>query len=111
MLDASSFDQAPIDGTASFDSAPAMLRAVMCASGPEQMMADANVAVAQETPWSSWRDTALVLSAHAHLLAADVDNARVLFAEAATLGTTLGHTDTVVDGEAELALLAMDHGR
>ena len=33
-----SFDQVPLDGTASFDSARAMLRAVMCASGPEQMM-------------------------------------------------------------------------
>ena len=75
------------------------------------MMADANAAVAQETPWSPWRDTALLLSAHAHLLAADVDNARVLFAEAVSSGATLGNTDTVVDGEAELALLAMDHGR
>jgi LuxR family transcriptional regulator, maltose regulon positive regulatory protein len=111
IVDASSFDTVPTDGTASFDSARAMLRAVMCASGPEHMMADANAAVAQETPWSPWRDTALLLSAHAHLLAADVDNARVLFAEAVSTGATLGNTDTVVDGEAELALLAMDHGR
>jgi LuxR family maltose regulon positive regulatory protein len=111
IVDASSFDQVPIDGTASFDSARAMLRAVMCASGPEQMMVDADAAMAQEPPWSPWRDTALVLSAHAHLLAADADTARVLFAEAATLGATLGNTDTVVDSEAELALLAMDHGQ
>jgi LuxR family maltose regulon positive regulatory protein len=111
IVDASSFDQVQIDGTASFDSARAMLRAVMCAAGPEQMMADANVAMAQETPWSPWRDTALLLSAHAYLLAGDVDRARVLFAEAVTVGATIGNTDTVVDGEAELALLAMDHGR
>ena len=45
IVDAASFDQVPLDGTASFDSARAMLRAVMCASGPEQMMADASVAV------------------------------------------------------------------
>lgn len=51
-VDAASFDQVPIDGTASFDSARAMLRAVMCAAGPEQMMADANTAVAQEAPWT-----------------------------------------------------------
>jgi hypothetical protein len=75
------------------------------------MMADASAAVAQEALWSPWRDTALVLSAHAHLLAADVDTARVLFAETVTRGAALGNTDTVVDGEAELALLAMDHGR
>ena len=84
IVDAASFDQVPLDGTASFDSARAMLRAVMCASGPEQMMVDANVAVAQEPPWSPWRDTALLLAAHAHLLAGDVDEARVLFAEAVT---------------------------
>jgi LuxR family maltose regulon positive regulatory protein len=111
MLDATSFNQVPTDGTASFDSARAMLRAVMCASGPEQMMVDASTAMAQEPPWSPWRDTALVLSAHAHLLGADLDEAGVLFAEAATLGATLDNTDTVVDGEAELALLAMDRGR
>jgi LuxR family transcriptional regulator, maltose regulon positive regulatory protein len=111
IVNAASFDQVPVDGTASFDSARAMLRAVMCASGPEQMMVDASAAMAQELPWSPWRDTALVLSAHAHLLAADVDTAWVLFAEAATLGGTLGNTDTVVDAEAELALLAMDQGR
>ena len=35
----------------------------------------------------------------------------MLFAEAVSVGATLGNTDTVVDGEAELALLAMDHGR
>ncbi len=110
VVEASSFNQAPTDGTASFDSARAMLRAVMCASGPQQMMVDASAAVAQEPPWSPWRDTALILSAHAHLLAADVDEARALFAEAATLGATLGNTDTVVDGEAELALIAWDRG-
>ena len=34
---------------------------LMCAAGPEQMLADASFAVAQEPPWSPWRDTALVL--------------------------------------------------
>ncbi|WP_198681490.1 LuxR C-terminal-related transcriptional regulator [Kribbella rubisoli] len=111
IVDAASFDQVPVDGTASFDSGRAMLRAVMCASGPEQMMVDANAAVAQEPTWSPWLDTAVLLSAHAHLLAADLDEARVLFVEAVSIGATLGNTDTVVDGEAELALLAMDHGR
>ena len=101
----------PVDGSASFDSARAMLRAVMCAAGPEQMMTDADFAVAEEPPWSPWRDTALLLSAEAHLLAGDDDQARVLFAEASAVGAFLGNTDTVVDGESELALLAMDQGR
>src|SRR4051794_5206772 len=34
-----------------------------------------------------------------------------LFGESSTVGTENGNTDTVVNGESELALLAMDHGR
>ena len=68
FVDAASFDSVPIDGTASFDSARAMLRAVMCASGPESMLADATFAVAQESPGSPWRDTALWELAEANLL-------------------------------------------
>ena len=41
IVDAASFDLVPADGTASFDSARAMFRAVICAAGPEQMMTDA----------------------------------------------------------------------
>jgi LuxR family maltose regulon positive regulatory protein len=111
IVDAGSFDQTPLDGTASFDSARAMLRAVMCASGPEQMMADAHVAMAQEPAWSPWRDTALVLAGHAHLLAGDEDAAAAMFAETITVGASLGNTDNVVDAAAELAVLALDHGR
>ncbi|TRW45709.1 LuxR family transcriptional regulator [Georgenia yuyongxinii] len=111
VVDSASFDQAQLDGSASFDSARAMLRAVMCASGPEQMMADASSATAQEPPWSPWRDTALVLAAHAHLLAGHENAAAALFAETITIGTSLGNTDTVVDSAAELALIAMDQGR
>ena len=36
IVDAASFDLVPGDGTASFDSARAMLRAFMCPAGPEQ---------------------------------------------------------------------------
>ena len=42
FLDTASFDQVPVDGTASFNSARAMLRALMCAAGPEQMATDAS---------------------------------------------------------------------
>ncbi len=62
ILDTASFDLVPADGTASFVSGRAMLRAVMAAAGPEQAMSDASVAVAQEPPWSVWRDQALYLS-------------------------------------------------
>ncbi len=87
ILDTASFDLVPADGTASFESGRAMLRAVMAAAGPEQAMSDASVAVAQEPPWSVWRDQALYLSGEAHLLAGDVDRAGALFAESAARGS------------------------
>jgi len=111
IVEGASFDLVPADGTASFDSARAMLRAIMCTAGPEQMMIDANLAVAQEPPWSPWRDTALCMAAEAHLLLGDVDKACVLFAETSATGEALGNTDTIVDGESELALVQMDRGR
>ena len=88
-----------------------MLRAVMCSAGPQQMLADASFAVAQEPPWSPWRDTALCLCGEAHLLIGDVDQAGALFAESSTLAAAMSNTDTFVDSESELALLAMDRGR
>ncbi len=111
VADEASFDAVPTDGAASFASARAMLRAMMCASGPEQMMADAEFAAEQETPSSTWRDTALCLLAQAQLLAGDLDNAVATFEDATSVGLALGHTDTVVLSDSELALIAMDAGR
>jgi LuxR family maltose regulon positive regulatory protein len=110
IADASTFDLVPEDGTASFDSARAMLRAAMCAAGPNQMMTDASFAVAQEPSWSAWRDLALCLLAEAHLLTGDIEQALALFTESSTLAAALGNTDNAVDSEAELAIVAMDRG-
>ena len=111
IADAASFDLVPLDGSASFDSARAMLRAVMVPAGPQQALADASFAVAQEPPSSPWRDTALCMCAEAHLLIGDVDRAAALFAESSTLAAAMSNTDNFVDSESELALLAMDSGR
>jgi LuxR family maltose regulon positive regulatory protein len=110
VVDAASFDGQPASGAASFDSARALLRAGMCASGPERMMADAAYGVAQEPAWSPWRDTALWLLAEAHLLAAHPDEARALFAEASTAAAGMGNWDTIPVCEAQIAWLAMDRG-
>jgi DNA-binding CsgD family transcriptional regulator len=110
ILDAASFDSAPVEGT-SFDSARAMLQAVMCAAGPEQMMTAASFALAQEPPWSPWRDTALYLCAEAHLLTGNVDRACVLFAESSSAAVAVANADCLVLSESELALVAMDRGR
>jgi LuxR family transcriptional regulator, maltose regulon positive regulatory protein len=111
FVDAASFDLVPPDGTASFDSARAMLRAGMCANGPESMLADAAFAVAQEPAWSPWRDTALSLLAEAHLLAGHLDEAGALFADASATAATLNNSDTMASCESQLAWLAMDRGQ
>ena len=110
LVDAASFGIVPADGSASFDSARAMLRGAMCAAGPEAMMADVTFAVAQEPVWSRWRDSALSLLGEAHLLAGRLDEARVLFAESSATAATMNNPDAIVISESELALLAMDRG-
>jgi LuxR family maltose regulon positive regulatory protein len=110
FVDAASFDGVPATGTASFDSGRAQLRAAMCASGPEQMMADAAFAVAQEPAWSPWRVEALWALGEAHLLAGHPDQARRLFAEASAAAETFSSFEAIVLCEAQLAWLAIDRG-
>ena len=111
MLNTASFDLLPVDGTASFDSARAMLRALMCAAGPEQMATDADFAVAQEAPWSPWRATALCLRAEAQLLLGDTDHATALFVETCAVAATPGNGPNTILSRAELAVMAMDGAR
>jgi LuxR family maltose regulon positive regulatory protein len=111
IIDAASYDLTPEDGTASFDSARAMLRSIMCPAGPQQAMADATLAVTEEPSWSPWRDQALCLKAEAHLLVGEVEQAVALFAESSAVAATTGNPDAIIVSEAELALLAMDGGQ
>jgi LuxR family transcriptional regulator, maltose regulon positive regulatory protein len=111
VLDASSFDGPSLDGSASFESARAMVRSAMCASGPEAMLADAAFAVAQEPASSPWRATALYLLGEARLVAGQLDQARSLLTEASAVADLNGDTRTVVICDSELALLAMDRGQ
>jgi LuxR family maltose regulon positive regulatory protein len=110
FVDAASFDGAPVDGSASFDSARAMLRAAMCPAGPETMMADAAFAVAQEPAWSPWRAEALWGLGQAHLLAGHLDEAGSVLTEASAVAVAMGNTDTSVICDSDLALLAIDRG-
>jgi LuxR family maltose regulon positive regulatory protein len=110
VVDAASFALVPADGSASFDSARAMLRAAMCAVGPVAMIADAAFAVAQEPASSPWRHTALWSFAEAHLLAGNVDEACTAFAAASAAAATTNNFDTIPICESQLAWLAMDAG-
>ena len=110
IIDAASFDEMPVDGTASFDSARAMLRSLTCPAGPDQAVHDGLVAITAEPPWSPWRDQALGICGEAYLLMGDLDRARALFAESAGVSAA-SPTDAFVVSESELALLAMDRGQ
>ena len=111
LLEDATYDGKLDDGSASFDSARAMLRAIMCAGGPEQALADAGTAVASEPTWSPWRDQALALLGEAHLLVGEPEQAELAFMECSATAGARDNTDVLIVSESELAVLAMDHGR
>ena len=111
LVEGASFEGVMLDGTASFDSARAMLLALMCRAGPHRMLQDASLAMVSEPSWSPWRDTALILCGEAQLMIGDQVRAADLFAQSSALARSLSNTDSFVVSESELALLAMDQGR
>jgi LuxR family maltose regulon positive regulatory protein len=111
ILEHASFDGLPADGSASFESARAMLRSAMCAGGPEQMMADAEFGVAAESSWSPWRDQAVLLLGEALLLGGEIDQADVRFELAAARARETGNPDVQILGDSERAMIAMDRGQ
>ena len=111
VADESSYELMPTHGGASFGSSRSMLRAMMCADGPEQMMADAESTVAAEAPWSPWRAAALCVLGEAHLIAGAPGRARPVLEDATAAGLAAGNIDQVVLSESGLALIDMDDGR
>ena len=89
------------DGTASFESARAMLRVALARHGPEAMLKDATLATGLERPGSRWRATALWLLGGAHIVAGDADAADGVLAEA-----IVGAPNTGTSGFYALALRA-----
>ena len=87
LAEHSSFDGDPGDGSASFASQRARLRAVMNRRGPQDMLANAELAVAQERADSPWRSTSLWLLASAHLLRGATEVADGLYAQAIATGS------------------------
>ncbi|ACQ82373.1 ATP-dependent transcriptional regulator, MalT-like, LuxR family [Beutenbergia cavernae DSM 12333] len=111
VVDAAAFDGEMVDGSASFDSARAMYRALRCPQGPQALLDDAALAVASEPEWSVWRDTALTASGLARLLVGDVDGAAREFERTVAAAAAVGNADTLVFCEAQLAQRDMDHGQ
>jgi len=71
IVERSSFDGVPANGSASFPSARSMLRAIMVRRGSTDAYENAAAAVVAETPGSPWRTVALEALAQTHLMLGD----------------------------------------
>ena len=74
------------DGSPSVEPWLALIRALLCRDGVEQMRADAQVAARAMAPGSFWRITSMMYLAAAHLMAGDLDRADVLFEDVVAEG-------------------------
>lgn len=90
IAERSTFSGDPGDGSASFESSRALLRAVMTRDGPEDMLANASFAVSAEGPGSPWRTNALLMLGSARLLLGDGVGAEAAFTDAVAAGATAG---------------------
>ena len=99
----------PGDGSASFASQRAMLRAAMTRSGPRDALSSAKIAVALERPGSAWRSTALMLAGSAHEMLGDADAADLAYIEAIGSGAN-GEWATVMVCLARRAQLRLNAG-
>jgi LuxR family transcriptional regulator, maltose regulon positive regulatory protein len=71
IAERSIYREQPLDGSASFESQRARLRAVMARRGPRSVLEDARLAVSEEGPASPWRSSALWLLGEGLLLLGD----------------------------------------
>ena len=90
IAEASTFIGDPGDGSASFESSRAILRAVMERQGPEGMLANASFAVSAECPGSPWRTNALLMLGSAHLMLGDEAAADAALTDAVEAGGMAG---------------------
>ncbi len=86
LADRLTFEGDPGDGSASFESIRATLRASMVRRGVARMLEDARVATSAEGPDSPWLGTALGLEAMALLMLGRTDEAESWFRGAAAAG-------------------------
>ncbi len=111
IAERSTFTGTPPDGSASFESSRAMLRAILARHGPEDVLANAEIAAAQEPAGGPWRSNAVWLLGEARRLVGDVDGADDAFAEAVAASGGSGGTAMVASAaRSALALARGDWG-
>jgi LuxR family maltose regulon positive regulatory protein len=98
------------DGSATIEPWVATLRAHMMRNGPEEALADANLALTQLPLESSFRPTAFVIRGAAHALLGATDGATDDLEAAVEAGLASGAFDEVFVSQALLALLAARKG-
>jgi LuxR family maltose regulon positive regulatory protein len=108
IVERSSGIREALDGSASFESSRAMLRAAMARHGPDEALADATLAADAEGPGSPWRAIAYTVLGSAHSLRGDPALAEVAFAEAVDAADAANVSPYV--SLAGLACLAMERG-
>ena len=84
IAERSTFQGQPPDRSASFESARAMLLAMMCRNGPHDALANATLAAASEGPSSLWHCNAAWLKASCHWMLDDGADVEAILADAVT---------------------------
>jgi LuxR family transcriptional regulator, maltose regulon positive regulatory protein len=98
------------DGSPTTEPWLALLRALLCRDGPEQMRADAELAAETMAAGSFFRAAATLYLAMAHLMAGDNDRADLLFEDQVAQGRVVGGMIGACIAFAERALLAIGQG-
>jgi LuxR family maltose regulon positive regulatory protein len=98
------------DGSSSIEPWLALIRALLCRGGVEQMRADAEFAAAAMAPGSFWRSSSIVLLGIAHLMAGDPDGADVFFEDTVAEVQAGGAAADTCLALAERSLLAAARG-
>lgn len=111
LAESATFDGPVFDGSASFESGRAIMRAMRFEHGASEAANAASFAVASEAESSQWCDIAHWVLGEAQTLQGSIAAARKSLARASTLGTRHGRHGIVVASEAALAALAIASDR
>ena len=98
------------DGSPSVEPWLALIRALLCRDGVEQMRADAELATRAMAPGSFLRTASMMYLGAAHLMAGDLDRADILFEDAVAEGRVGGVMLGPCIALAERSLLAIGRG-
>jgi LuxR family maltose regulon positive regulatory protein len=98
------------DGSASIQPWLALMRALMCRDGAEQMRADAELAAGTMAAGSFWWNSVTLYLGMAHLMAGDTGRADVLFEDVASGGHPGGPAVGICVALAQRSLLAIARG-